>query len=67
MKKAQNGPMWFVLICIATWLAGATLCFLISPFLGVPALLFALLLTEALLGAHRSEKAPVSNGESLRQ
>jgi hypothetical protein len=59
--------MWFIVICVLTWLFGAALCFLISPLLGIPALLFALLLTEALLAARRAEKSAVGDGKSLGQ
>jgi hypothetical protein len=57
--------MWFVTICIATWLLGAALCFLLSPLVGIPTLIFALLLTEALLSAHRSEQTPIGDRKPL--
>lgn len=60
--------MWYLTwigipICVATWLVGAALCFLISPVLGIVALIFAALLTEGLLSAYRAEQTPVRDRE----
>ena len=54
-------PMWFVAICVTTWLLGAALFFFLSPVAGILAMLFALLLTEELLIAYRAEKAAGKN------
>jgi len=54
--------MWFVLICIATWLLMAILFLLAQPLLGAIALLGAAVLTEELLRAYRAEKTAGRDG-----
>lgn len=49
--------MWFVLICCATWFVMAGLLWLVHPLLGVGGIIFAALLSEALLIAHRAEQS----------
>jgi hypothetical protein len=45
----------YVAIGVITWIAWAVLFFLVSPLLGIPALIVVAILTEALLRAARAE------------
>lgn len=56
--------LFFIPLCVLTWALGVFLCFWASSIIGVFALFVALLLTEALLGAYRSEKSAIGNRES---